>query len=117
MANRKSLRRSAPTDKQPRGLDVWQRLTRLLVLFALLGVALLAFSYFVPELEKLKEMDMTNQRLTEVRDELRERKIDMLAEEQRSLGDPSYLEFIARDRLNMQLPDEVVIRIDRDGQP
>jgi cell division protein FtsB len=115
MVNRKSSRFRSSLH-EPQGLDVWQRLTRLLAVLALLGLAVLGFSYFVPEWEKLGALQERNARLEVRRDQLLAQKAEKLDEEKRSLTDPAYLEIIARDRLNMQLPGETVIRIDREGR-
>ena len=82
----------------------------------MLGVAVLAFSYFVPEWEKLGELEALNARLEEKRDQLLSQKAQRIEEETRSLVDPAYLEIVARDRLNLQLPGETVIRIDREDR-
>jgi cell division protein DivIC len=112
MVNKRSRRVPDRLNRKQIGPDIWQRLTRLLAVVALLFFCLLVFSFFVPEYEELSVLDERNQVLQEEYAELsmlRERKLE---EEQRTVQDPHYLEAIARDRLNMQLPGEVIFRVD-----
>ena len=117
MANQKSTRRARRHVHQPTGLDIWQRLTRLLAVLVILVVGALAFVYYVPEKETLHQLQATNLRLEQQRDDLRAKKAEKLRLERESLKDPAYLEVIARDRLNLQLPGETVIRINDDRFP
>ena len=114
MANQRSTQASRRRVHQPEGLDVWQRLTRLLAVMVVLVVGALAFVYFVPEKEKLNELKATNARLTERRDQLLAQKAEKLRLEKES-DRSAYLEVIGRDLLNLQLPGETVIRIDNGG--
>lgn len=95
------------------GPDVWQRLTQLVGVVAMAGVGVLVLSVFVPEWDKLRQMDEVNERLAQRRDSLIEQKSERLHEEQRGRADQEYIELIARDRLNLQRPGETIIRIDR----
>jgi cell division protein FtsB len=98
---------------QEESLDVWQRLTRLLLLLAFVGMAVLAMSFFAPQLEKQRAMEAENAELASLRDELR-REFDLRKQQQRLLKtDPDYLEPFARDRLDLQREGETIIRIDR----
>ncbi|MCP4849272.1 MAG: septum formation initiator family protein [Verrucomicrobiaceae bacterium] len=112
MVNKRSRRIPDRLNRKQVGPDIWQRLTRLLAVLAVLFFCLLVFSYFVPEYEKLSSLDAHNDALQGRYEELsaiRQRKIE---EKRRTVEDPYYLEAIARDRLNMQLPGEVIFRID-----
>ena len=94
-------------------LDVWQRLTRLLLAAVLVGFAILAMSFFAPQLEKQKAMEAENEELAAVRDDL-QRQLDQRLNQQRLLRtDPNYLEQFARDRLDLQKDGETIIRLDR----
>ena len=112
MVNKRS--RSVPDrlNRQQIGPDIWQRLTRLLAVVALLFFCLLVFSYFVPEYEKLSFLDERNDALQGRYEELSAARQRKMEEKRRTTEDPHYLEAIARDRLNMQLPGEVIFRID-----
>lgn len=116
MGNRKSTRVPDRFNREPAGLDVWQRLTRVLVVGAFAGLGVLVFSFFSPEWNKLRLQDEANSGLEMRRDALLEEKMEKLEERRRGDADREYLELIARDRLNLQLPGETIIRIDRDGE-
>ena len=93
--------------------NVWQRLTRVLVIAAFTGFAMLVFSFFVPEWEQLQEMDRENAMLQARLDKLTSDRRDRLQDELHTSTDIGYLEVVARDRLNLQLPGEVIFRIQR----
>ena len=112
MVNKRSRRVPDRLNRKQVGPDIWQRLTRLLAVTALLFFCLLVFSFFVPEYEELSVLDERNQALQDRYDQLSNARQHKLAEERRTTEDPYYLEAIARDRLNMQLPGEVIFRID-----
>ena len=111
MVNKRSRRVPDRLNRKQIGPDIWQRLTRLLAVVALLFFCLLVFSFFVPEYDELSVLDQRNQVLQEQYDELKMLQKRKLEEKQRILEDPYYLEAIARDRLNMQLPGEVIFRV------
>ena len=95
------------------GLNLWQRLTRILLLASVVGVGILVFSVFAPEWEKLKDMDRENAVLREHLDKLNQERNDRLQDELYTSNDIGYLEIVARDRLDLQLPEEVIFRIQR----
>ena len=95
------------------GLNLWQRLTRILLLASVVGVGILVFSVFAPEWEKLKDMDRENAVLMEHLDKLKRERNDRLQDELYTSNDIGYLEIVARDRLDLQLPEEVIFRIQR----
>jgi len=111
MVNKRSRRVPDRLNRKQIGPDIWQRLTRLLAVVALLFFCLLVFSFFVPEYDELSVLDQRNQVLQEQYDELKMLQKRKLEEKQQILEDPYYLEAIARDRLNMQLPGEVIFRV------
>jgi len=95
------------------GLNLWQRLTKILLLASVVGVGILVFSVFAPEWEKLKDMDRENAVLMEHLDKLNRERNDRLQDELYTSNDIGYLEIVARDRLDLQLPEEVIFRIQR----
>lgn len=102
-----------PFSPQDESLDVWQRLTRLLMLVVLVGVAVLVVSFFAPQLERQREMEAENTELASLRSDL-QHQLDQRLNQQRLLRtDPEYLEQFARDRLDLQKEGETIIRIDR----
>ena len=115
MANKRSRRVPDRLNRQQIGPDIWQRLTRLFAVVALSFFCLLVFSYFVPEYEELSLLDERNDALQGRYEELSTARQSKREEGQRTKEDPHYLEAIARDRLNMQLPGEVIFRIDNVG--
>ena len=94
-------------------LDIWQRLSRVLVALFMLVLIGLALSMFWPQIDQHRALDQQVMNLTLKRDELQgqrdrlEKRLEWLA------TDAAYLETIARDRLDMAKEGEVIIRIDR----
>lgn len=96
-------------------LDVWQRLTRLLLVAVFVGVVVLVISFFGPQLEKQREMEAINADLVGLRDDL-QRQLDGCHKKQRLLQtDPHYFQQFARTRLNLQMDGETIIHIERDS--
>ena len=67
ISNRQKLHR---IKRDELGLNLWQRLTRILLLASVVGLGIFVFSVFAPEWDKLKEMDQENAMLKEHLDEL-----------------------------------------------
>ncbi|NRB43498.1 MAG: septum formation initiator family protein [Verrucomicrobiales bacterium] len=84
-----------------------------MLLASVVGVGILVFSVFAPEWEKLKDMDRENAVLREHLDKLNQERNDRLQDELYTSNDIGYLEIVARDRLDLQLPEEVIFRIQR----
>ena len=99
-------------------LDVWQRLTRLLLFGVFVGLGVLVFSFFGPQIERQRAMEEENAVLATVRDDL-QRQVDQRRNQQRLLQtDRNYFEQVARDKLDLQKDGELIIRIDRtSGKP
>ena len=102
-----------PFSPQQESLDVWQRLTRMLLAAVFVGLAVLTVSFFAPQLERQREMEVENTELAAVRDDLRKQYERRLREQVLLRTDPEYLESIVRDRLDMQKEGETVIRLER----
>jgi cell division protein FtsB len=91
---------------------VWHSLNRLLIaLIAFTAVTLIACA-FVPELKNRQEQD---DRMDRLHAEIQKER-DLLADHTRQVEllktDPTYLETIARDRLDMMKDGETIYRID-----
>jgi cell division protein FtsB len=91
---------------------VWHSLNRLLItLIAFTAITLIACA-FVPLLKNARESD---DRVDELRGEIQKQR-DLLAEHTREVdllkNDPTYIETIARDRLDMMKDGEMIYRID-----
>jgi cell division protein FtsB len=93
--------------------SIWQRLTRILIFLSLIGISILVFSLFSPEWDKLQVMDEENANLQKRLDELKLVRVERLQDELHTSNDMEYLEIVARDKLNMKMPGEVIFRIQR----
>ena len=94
-------------------LNIWQRLTRILVFLSIIGISILVFSLFGAEWDKLQAMDEENANLQKRLDELKLVRVERLQDELHTSNDMEYLEIVARDKLNMKMPGEVIFRIQR----
>ena len=102
-----------PFSPQQESLDVWQRLTRMLLAAVFVGLGVLTVSFFAPQLERQREMEAENAELASVRDDLRKQYERRLREQSLLRQDPLYIESILRDRLDLQKEGETVIRLER----
>jgi cell division protein FtsB len=93
--------------------SIWQRLTRILIFLSLIGISILVFSLFGPEWDKLQVMDEENANLQKRLDELKLVRVERLQDELHTSNDMEYLEIVARDKLNMKMPGEIIFRIQR----
>jgi cell division protein FtsB len=96
---------------------VWHSLNRLLMTLVAFAVATLIACAFVPELKNAREQsdradDLRNQ-IAKEQTQLTEhtREVELLK------SDPTYIETIARDRLDMMKNGETVYRIDPSPTP
>jgi cell division protein FtsB len=98
--------------KSRRQHTVWHSLNRLLVALIAFTVITLIACAFVPELKNAREQ---SDRVEELRGQIEKERIQ-LAERNREVellkNDPTYIETIARDRLDMMKEGETVFRID-----
>ena len=98
--------------KSRRQHTVWHSLNRLLVALIAFTVITLIACAFVPELKNAREQ---SDRVEELRGQI-EKQRTQLAEHTREVellkNDPTYIETIARDRLDMMKEGETVFRID-----
>jgi cell division protein FtsB len=95
-----------------REATVWQRLNRILLVLLIIAVWLVIVSLFVPPYKKLTrsraEIDTLQQQVNEQR--------TLLARQTREVNllktDVTYLETIARDRLDLMKPGETIFRLE-----
>ena len=96
---------------------VWHSLNRLLVALIAFTVVTLIACAFVPELKSAREQ---SDRIEGLRGEIGKER-DLLAEHTREVdllkNDPTYIETIARDRLDMMKDGETIYRIDPASTP
>jgi cell division protein FtsB len=95
-----------------REATVWQRLNRILVALLLLAVALGALSLFVPPYKKLTQ---SRAEIDNLQAQVNEQKL-LLARQTREVNliktDATYLETIARDKLDLMKEGEVIFRLE-----
>ena len=94
-------------------LDIWQRLSRVLVALFMLAAIGAALSMFWPQVDEHRALDRELMNLVSKRDELEARRDRLEARLEWLRTDAAYLEAIARDRLDMAKEGEIIIRIDR----
>jgi cell division protein FtsB len=91
---------------------VWHSLNRLLIALIAFTVVTLIACAFVPELKNAREQD---DRVDRLHDDIQKER-DLLADHTRQVdllkNDPTYIETIARDRLDMMKEGETIYRID-----
>ena len=96
---------------------VWHSLNRLLIALIAFTVVTLIACAFVPELKNAREQ---SDRVDELRNEIQKQR-DLLAQHTREVdllkNDPTYIETIARDRLDMMKDGETIYRIDPEPTP
>jgi cell division protein FtsB len=95
-----------------REASVWQRLNRLILVLLVLAVWLVMVSLFVPPYKKLKQGHAEIDRL---QSQVNAQKT-LLARQTREVSllktDVTYLETIARDRLDLMKPGETIFRLE-----
>jgi cell division protein FtsB len=102
-----------------REATIWQRMNHILRVLLFLAVWLLIISFFLPPYKKLNqsraEIDQLQAQLTEEK--------NLLARQTREVtllkADPTYLETIARDKLDVMKEGETIFRLEakRGGGP
>ena len=95
-----------------REATLWQRLNRVLAVLLVLAVWLVIISLFVPPYKRLMQSrDEIDNLQTQVNDQKK-----LLARQSREVTllqtDPTYLETIARDRLDLMKDGEVIFRLE-----
>ena len=96
-----------------REATVWQRLNSVLRVLLVLALGLVIVSLFVPQSKKLTqsraEIDLLQGQVTEQK--------TLLARQTREVNllktDPTYLETMARDRLDLMKEGETIFRLDQ----
>ncbi len=95
------------------GLDIWQRLSKVMVALLFLCVLAAVLRLFIPEIERRNQLQQQAQQFEQVRMEKKARvarlqqKFDLLK------NDREYLEAVARDRLDLAKEGEYIIRLER----
>ncbi|HKP94013.1 MAG TPA: septum formation initiator family protein [Chthoniobacterales bacterium] len=95
-----------------REATVWQRLNRILRVLLLVAIVLVILSLFVPPYKKLAQ---SRNEIENLQGQVSDQKI-LLARQNREVNllktDPTYLETIARDRLDLMKEGETIFRLE-----
>lgn len=96
--------------------SIWQQLNRVLRALLVLAVLLVVVSLFTPQYKKLSQ---SRTEIEQLQAQVTEQKM-LLARQTREVNllttDPTYLEIIARDRLDLMKEGETIFRLER-AQP
>ncbi|MEY2563920.1 MAG: hypothetical protein QOH88_2113 [Verrucomicrobiota bacterium] len=96
-----------------REATVWQRLNSILRVLLVLAIALVIVSLFLPQAKKLSQ---SRTEIDNLQTQVNEQKI-LLARQTREVNllrtDPSYLETMARDRLDLMKEGETIFRLEQ----
>ncbi|HVF72492.1 MAG TPA: septum formation initiator family protein [Chthoniobacterales bacterium] len=96
-----------------REATVWQRLNRILRALLVVAVVLVIVSLFVPPYKKLAQ---SRSELENLQAQVNDQKM-LLARQTREVNllktDPTYLETIARDRLDLMKEGETIFRLEQ----
>ena len=100
-----------------REATIWQRLNSILRVLLVLALLLVIVSLFLPQSKKLAQSRGEIERL---QDQVTEQKT-LLARQTREVNllktDPTYLEIMARDRLDMMKEGETIFRLEQAPLP
>jgi cell division protein FtsB len=100
-----------------REATIWQRLNSILRVLLVLALLLVIVSLFLPQSKKLAQSRGEIERL---QDQVTEQKT-LLARQTREVNllktDPTYLEIMARDRLDMMKEGETIFRLEQAPPP
>ena len=110
----KTNRLDVVTRADGEGLDIYQRLTRVLLGVFFLGLVVLVVSYFMPEVDKQKTANAELAMLTEKRDSYKRQRDKLSGHLERLRTNTEYFELFARDRLDLRREGETIYRIDRE---
>jgi cell division protein FtsB len=113
MASPRFLDPSSIPLKRQSGGNIWATLVPIIQGGIVVGLVAVVALFFVPVLntENGYKNDLTDLKLkiASAQDEQKQ----LTVETQRMKSDPSYVEHIARDQLNMGKPNETIIRFDK----
>ncbi len=105
-------RRGSAFDEIEEPPDIWQRLSRVLLVIVFLLAMAGIVSLFWPEVERQRSLDEEMRGLGLIRDAKQKQRDQLTARLEWMRTDPEYLETIARDRLDLYREGESIIRIE-----
>jgi cell division protein FtsB len=91
---------------------VWTTLNRFIVFLIFLAAGTVIFFFFQPELNQLDEMRRNHTELQAREEQVLIEQLRLNREKELLATDPSYLENIARDKLDLMKPGETIFRLD-----
>ncbi len=98
-----------------REATVWQQLNRVLRVLLFVAFALVIVSLFLPQYKRIKQ---SRAEIDALQSQVAEQKI-LLARQTREVNllktDATYLETVARDRLDLMKPGETIVRFETPG--
>lgn len=101
----------------PAPVTLWQRLNRLIGVLIVLAVVAGIIGAFLPQLQRQRDADAEERRLELQVEQGRKR----VARQTRELGwlknDPTYVEIIARERLDVMKEGETIYRLEQPKTP
>jgi cell division protein FtsB len=100
-----------------REATVWQRLNSILRVLLVLAIVLVIVSLFLPQAKRLSQ---SRTEIENLQTQVNDQKI-LLARQTREVNllktDPSYLETMARDRLDLMKEGETIFRLEQPPAP
>ena len=100
-----------------REATIWQRLNSILRVLLVLALILIIVSLFLPQSKKLAQ---SRAEIEVLKGQVTEQKL-VLARQNREVNllktDPTYLEIIARDRLDLMKEGETIFRLEQQAVP
>lgn len=104
-------------DDAPAPATVWQRLNRLIGVLIVVAVVAGIIGAFLPQLQRQQAAAAEEQRLEVLVKQSRERVARKTRELAWLKNDPSYVEIIARDRLDLMKEGETIYRLEPPKTP
>ncbi len=101
----------------PTPVTLWQRLNRLIAVLIVLAVVAGIIGAFLPQLQRQRAGAEEERRLELQVKQRRERVARQTRELSWLKNDPSYVEIIARDRLDLMKEGETIYRLDQPKTP
>lgn len=102
---------------EPPNVTIWQRINRLLAVLIVLAMVAGVIGGFLPQLQKQRAARAEEARLKLLIEQRRKIVLRQTRELNWLKNDPSYVEIIARDRLDLMKDGETIYRLDPPKTP
>lgn len=96
---------------------VWSTLNRFIVVLIFLVAGTVIFFFFQPDIHRLEEMRRHHKELQTQEEQIVVEQLRLTREKELLVSDPTYLENIARDKLDLMKPGETIFRLDSKPSP